>query len=303
MAGRAVSSDFDTAGRYLAKMDAAPFVAWAARLPAARFRYRDWIDARRVRFPGEGDRTCDTVAWLEEVATGAPWAWPIEFQLRPDFDMFGRMLVYLGTLWLEQRPTDLPGDRFSLGAVVINLTGQGDGSRVMACQVNGGRVELTLVERNLAAESAADTLAGIIAGEVPEVVLGLIPLMKGGGEDAIIQAWLARAGAIADERRRAALGALARLFSQPSGCYPAWKKALEGWTMERAWAVQEWQDEARTQERVRTILRVLEARFNAVPADLSEAVSAVTDLSRLDGWVLLAATAPSVDQFRQDAGL
>lgn len=294
-----MSSDFDTAGRYLAKMDAAPFVGWAARLPPAAFRYRGWVDARRVRFPGEGDRTCDTVAWLEELATGAPWAWPIEFQLKPDFDMFGRMLVYLGTLWLEQHPHDLPGDRFALGATVINLTGVGHGSRVMACEANGARLELALVERNLAEESAAEALAGIVAGTVPEVVLGLIPLMKGGGELGIIEAWVRRAGAIMDDRRRRRLGDLALVFSEAAERRDVWGQALEGWDMIRSKVADEWRAEGRAD----SLIELLRERFGPLPAEFVRAIEAVKDLDRHRAFFGQALRCSSLDQFRQLSGL
>jgi hypothetical protein len=96
---------YDQTCRYLAKREPAACLAWLLELPADQFGFRRWIDARRLRFPGEPDRTCDTVAYLENVgAGGEPWAVPVEFQSEPDAEMFGRLLGYLSGLYLELRP-------------------------------------------------------------------------------------------------------------------------------------------------------------------------------------------------------
>ena len=38
--------------------------------------------------------------------------------------LFGRLLGYGGLVWLEKKPAEERGDRFCIGAVVINLRGQ-----------------------------------------------------------------------------------------------------------------------------------------------------------------------------------
>lgn len=63
---------------------------------------------------------------------GVPWAVPVEFQVAPDELMLGRMPGYESMIWLLEKPTDLPGDRFSLQSVVVNLTGIGRCGRRMA---------------------------------------------------------------------------------------------------------------------------------------------------------------------------
>src|SRR4051812_7170501 len=103
------ANPFDQASRYLAKLDPSSFLGWLLGLPPDAFRFRRWLDARQVRFPGEPDRTCDTVAVVEDLRrNNLPWAIPVEFQIAPDSEMFGRLLGYLGGLWLEVRPSDLP---------------------------------------------------------------------------------------------------------------------------------------------------------------------------------------------------
>lgn len=76
------ANPFDQACRYLAKLDPALFLAWLLPLSAARFR--GWLDTRTLPFPGEPERTCDTVAALvNESEPEVFWAMPIEFQTRP----------------------------------------------------------------------------------------------------------------------------------------------------------------------------------------------------------------------------
>ena len=93
---------FDQACRYAAKLDPPAFLGWLFGATEAPFL--GWLDTRTLPFPGDPERTCDTVAWLGQPGQEGPWAVPIEFNLEPDPAMFGRMLVYLGQLWLEQRP-------------------------------------------------------------------------------------------------------------------------------------------------------------------------------------------------------
>ena len=236
---------YDQACRYLAKLEPHAFVAWLLDLPSEQFRFRGWLDARRLTFPGEPDRTCDTVAFLENVgAGGEPWAVPVEFQIDPDAEMFGRLLGYLSGLYLELRPADNAGDRFRVGGVVVNLKGRGNSSRDMTWPAAGLVTRLGVRERNLASEDARATLDGILAGTVPAVVLPLISLMRGGGKEGIISDWLGRAAAEADSRRRADHGGLALIFAEAAKRRKVWAKALEGWNVTESKQVMEWQAQA-----------------------------------------------------------
>ncbi len=298
------ANPYDQACRYLAKLEPAAFLAWLLGLERASFRFRRWLDARRVRFPGEPDRTCDTVAFLEHVAAGQqPWAMPVEFQIEPDPDMFGRLLGYLGVLWLEERPSETRGDRFCLGAVVVNLTGKGNSSREMNWPEAGVLTHLGVRERNLANEEARTNLDAIIAGIVPAVVLPLIPLMQRGGEAGIIVDWVTRASAEPDARRRADLGGLALVFAEAAGCAAAWKKALEGWNVIQSKQVLEWQEQARTEAHARDVLDVLQERIGVLPHTVVDQVRGVLDVAVLQRWLRLAARATTLDQFLRDSGL
>jgi hypothetical protein len=60
------------------KLDPAGFLGWALGLAATEFEFRGWLDTRGVPFPGELDRTGDTVVHLADPATNlVPWALPV----------------------------------------------------------------------------------------------------------------------------------------------------------------------------------------------------------------------------------
>jgi hypothetical protein len=149
---------FDQACRYLIKKYAGILGWLLGALPAA-VRFAGWLDTRSIPFPGEPDRVCDTVAHL--VDTTGPerhWAVPIEFQLKPISRMFGRLLEYLARLWLTLASHDGSGQRWCVGAVLVNLTGRGDSSQRMEMAAVGMRLVLDVPEKNLAEEDATAAL-------------------------------------------------------------------------------------------------------------------------------------------------
>jgi hypothetical protein len=217
--------------------------------------------------------------------------------------MFGRLLGYLGSLWLEERPSAERGDRFQVGGVVVNLTGTGKSSRQMHWPKAGLLTQLGVVERNLADLDADLLLADVAAGRAPALTLPLVPVMKGGGHSGIIAAWLKQASAEPDARRRAEYGGLALVFAEAARRLGLWKKALRGWNVKQSKQVLEWQAEARAEERAEMLLEVLEARFQDLPEDLVSALRALTNVARLKALVPLAVRSSSLEQFRQDAKL
>ena len=62
------SNPFDQACRYLARLEPAPFLAWLLGIAPDRLKFRGWLDTRTVRFPGDPELTCDTIAHLEDRA-------------------------------------------------------------------------------------------------------------------------------------------------------------------------------------------------------------------------------------------
>jgi hypothetical protein len=319
---------FDQACRYHAKLDPIRFIAWLLEIAATQFAFRRWLDTRLLRFPGEPDRTCDTVAFLEDLPRGhVPWAMLIEFQIEPDTLMFGRILGYFGPLWLEIKPSDERGDRFQMGAIVVNLTGRGQASRSMDWPEAGLHTGLTIVERNLSERHADAELASIAAGTAPPIVLALIPLMQGGGEPVNIAMWLELAGREPDARRRGDYGGLALVFAEAAGCWEAWKEALKEWNVIQSKQVNEWQEQARnmglkqgvdlglkqgvdlgrkegidagrTQMAAEMLVRVLKTKFGEIPDAVEKSIQSIGNADRLSDLLLHAAQSTTIEEWRQ----
>src|SRR4051812_32063181 len=120
---------YDQTSRHLARQAGGPLWPWLLGLTGRQVRFRALLQAQ-LTVPGFPERVTDTIAALQDLEQGgAPWAVPLEFQSEPDFDMPDRLLVILGLVRLTQRPSEEPGDRFWVGAVVVNLTGTGDAAR------------------------------------------------------------------------------------------------------------------------------------------------------------------------------
>jgi hypothetical protein len=312
---------FDQGCRYqMINLDSKGILAWLLQLAPEAFGFHGWLDTRSIPFPGQPDRTCDTVGYLtDEKANGVPWAVPFEFQTDPDPEMPGRLLEYLGRIWREKKPDPHRGSRFSLGAVVVNLTEKGAASLDSFWPEAGLHTQLLVHEVNLAGLDADSVLTGIEQGATTRSLLPWIPLMQKGDDPGIISRWVAVALTEPSARWRAEYGALAVVFAEAANCRDVWKQALKGWQMTESMQVREWQQEARTEAlaegeakgeaigeakgRAAAVVKVLEARFTSVPKDLADAIRATTGLDTLDRWLPLAVQADSLDAFRQAAGV
>jgi hypothetical protein len=303
---------FDQACRYAAKLEAVGFLCWLLREDAAELRFRTWLDTRTLPFPGDPERTCDTVAWLADADPAVEWAVPVEFALESTGELFGRLLVYLGQLWLEIRPTQAGKERFSVGAAVVNLTGRGRTSATMTLRRTGIQTGLEVVERNLCDENASALLDAIAGGGASRCLLPWIPLMLGGEEAGIIQRWIELASQETNSRLRGDYGGLALVFAEAAKRLPVWKEALKEWNVIESRQVLEWmamgevKGEARGEIKgeINAVLEVLATRFPpGAPADLVAAIRGSTDRDQVRGWLRTAATADSVEAFRQKAGL
>jgi hypothetical protein len=303
------ANPFDQGARYAAKLDPPGFLAWLLPGTEATLTFQGRLDTRSIPFPGDPDRICDTVAALSESTNHAAWwAMPIEFQTRPDAQLFGRMLEYLGRLWLELPPQGRKADRFQVAAAVVNLTGIGNSSRDMVLADTGARTCLNVVECNLRDEGAADTLAGMAAGRIARCVLPFLPLMRSGADAVIIRQWTEIAQGDPDARRRADYAGLALVFADLTDCRHIWQRLLEGWNVEQSMQVLEWQEQAEkrglARGRAEALLRILRKRLpSRVPADVEEAIRATSDLNQLDHWIDAAAGASTLTEFRRLAGL
>jgi hypothetical protein len=303
-----VVNRFDQASRYLVKLDPPGILSWLLRVPLEELGFRGWLDTRTLPFPGDPERTCDTVAWLRDPDPALEWALPVEFSLTPDPDLFGRLLVYLGQLWEEKRPTDVGGERFQVGAAVVNLTGRGRTSRSMRFRRTRVKTHLGVEEQNLEGENATSILRRIGSGELSRCLLPWVPLMTGGEKRRIIRRWLELAGSEQDSRRRSDFAGLAIVFAEAADRDEVWKEALRGWNMKESKQVLEWMAQGKAEgEAARAasdILRLLARRLPpGVPPDVAARIQATTDLQRLGDWFDLAIVAASVEGFCEAADL
>jgi hypothetical protein len=85
--------------------------------------FQGWLDTRRLPFPGERDRTCDTVADIADTnRPGQRLALVIEFQSEAQPITLHRVLEYLGRLNLELRTTPQSGT-YAVAGALLDLTG------------------------------------------------------------------------------------------------------------------------------------------------------------------------------------
>ncbi len=309
------TNPFDKAARFAAKLDAEEFLAWVLDLAPERLGFAGWLDTRAIPFPGEQDQTSDTVARLDPPdGDEPPWAVAVEFQIEPDPLMFGRLLAYLAQLWQALKPDPERGSRFHVGAAVLNLTGTGNASREMRHPGTALVTHLAVVERNLARESADDTVSRIEAGELGWAVLPWLPLLTGGGDERIIERWKRLARLEPVERRRSEYAGLAMVFAEAADCREQWELGLKGWNVKESIVVNRWlaegkaegkaegRIEGRVEERVESILAVLE-KLGPLPEDLAGAIRVATDLAKLRQWFNAAVRAESLAAFRAAAGV
>lgn len=299
---------FDKAARFAAKLDPVEFLTWALGVPADRLGFAGWLDTRALPLPHEQDQIGDTIARLDPPGgSEPPWALAVEFQIEPDPLMFGRLLAYLAQIWQSLKPDEERGSRFQVGGAVLNLTGTGRAAREMRLPGTPIVTQLGVVERNLARESADDTVGRIERGELGRAVLPWLPLMDGGGTATMVERWKALAGSEPTYRRRAELASITLVFAEAAGCREAWKLGLKEWNVRESAVVNEWRAEGKAEgkaeARMDSIIEALEVKFVAVPGDLVAAVRGCTDLARLREWLGAALRAESLAAFRAAAGV
>ncbi len=210
-------------------------------------------------------------------AGGVPWAVAVEFQLEPDPLMFGRMLVYLGGIWLGKKPDPERGSRYCVTGVVIYLTGRGNASREFVWAEAGLTTELLFKEWGMQTESAADTLGRIETAAVARTLLPWIPLMTGANEAGMVERWKRLAEAVPDSRLRSDYAALARIFADAAGRKDLWTEQLEGWNVRQSSVVNEWIEEGRQEGRVELLEAILETKFGPLPEASLAALRSLPD--------------------------
>ena len=295
---------YDEAARYLLGRAGAALLEWLLRLSPSQIRFDGWLQSQ-LTLPGVKQRLCDGIARLADLERGGtPFAALVEIQTRPDATMPGRLLLAGGLCSLLLKPTSLPGDRYELAAIVINLTGTGRSARRMAL----GDTQWILVPCEVDVETldARTLLEEIAVGQVPRELLAWIPLMKRGEEDAIIARWLEVAGSDPDAGRRGDYS-LALVFSEAVRCREKWEIALKGFNMIESTLVREWKDAARNEGKIEgkvdALLRVVKGKYKGEAEQVSEGIRACRDPETLDGWLDVALMVDTLEEFRKQTGL
>jgi hypothetical protein len=300
-------NDYDQAARFAVKGDPAGFLRWLVPGLPPGLEFRGWLDARTLPFPGEPDRTCDTVAELFDPSEpSSRWALATEFQAEPDPDMLDRLLEYLARLRRELRHGPRRRDKFHVAAALVHLTGPRCVNTLDMTLPGGSTVglRLTIASRAFRDEDAASTMASIDAGQVSRWLLPWIPLMKGGGKPTMMAEWARLANAETNPRSRANYASLALVFAGLTRHLDRWKQALEGWNVKKSPVVEEWRAEARAEARRDDILHLLGLRFpGQVPPEVVAAVESQANLDELSRWLDAVVTSPSLDAFRVASGI
>jgi hypothetical protein len=295
------ANPFDRACRHLIRRWGASLLAWLAKIPPESIRFVRWLDTR-LSIAGLPERFGDNIAFVVRLDRGGiPWVLLIEFQVEPDPEMFERLLVYAGLIRLQEKPTDLSGDRFEVQAVVVNLTGVGKSGRKMVWK-KGAETRLLPVEWNLEKRNADAILKQIARGQAPRALLAWIPLMQRGDDPGIMARWRELAEQEPDAGLKADL-TLALVFAELAGRQEPWKKTLEGFNVRESSVVNEWKAEGKAEGRAEALRDLLEMLFGQLPAELVAKLTETHDANVLRQWTVLAARVTSLEQFRRDAGI
>ena len=272
-------TDYDQVSRRMAKLRPVALLQLLLTEFPLHLRYRGWVDARTITWPGDPERTGDVVAVLEALATaGPPWACALEFQLQPDPDMFGRLLVFLGLVWLEKRPDALPGSRYQLAAAVVNLTGT-SASLPASCDMvlpgpDGLCCALKVREVYLREWSAEAIQAGIASGQIDPLVLAWIPLMHATDVAAVLRQWLDLWARETDETFARELVSMTRVFAELSDERARWLQALEGLGMVKSPFMESLRQEGRKEGQLLLLRDQLTERFGTLSPQTVERLQA-----------------------------
>ena len=158
---------FDQAARYCVRADPLGFLRWLIRGLDPALKFHGWLDTRTVPFPGEPDRTCDTVADLAANAEAIlRWALVTEFQTEPGTDMLDRLLEYVIRIRRALRFGPSRRAKFQVVAALVNLTGpaQPDTLEMALPGLAFPGLHFSAAVRTLRDEDAAVTLDQIARG-------------------------------------------------------------------------------------------------------------------------------------------
>lgn len=239
--------------------------------------------------------------WLPPAANNRHGRWLLKNQSEPEPAMAERELEYVLGVRRQLRHGPHGRDKYLVGALLISLTGaKQDGRLDMAPP---GRTQLELhwgmEVCTMSEESAATLLRRIAAGELPGDLIVWTPLMADGDDPAVILEWKRLGLLQSDARRRAEYAGLALVFAELANRRDIWAEALKEWNMRESVIANEWKNEGRVQGRREDLLKVLQARFpGPLPGEVVQVVNTQDNADSLTNWLIAAATATTIEQFR-----
>ncbi len=296
----ATPTPYDQASRYLVKLHPHLTLAWLMQESPDNFSFEGWVDPSIPEQLGYPDKMSDTVAILERLDVVEPtWLADTEYQSIPDSEMVYRVRDYTNKLEWKCRPPNFKrGDRYNVGAIVINLTGVQEVPSPTQWMKAGFLIHTEHRIVNMQTLTADTIMQKILSEEIPENILGFIPLMQNGNTPAIIEPCKARALLIEGRSARADMAFCVQTFAELVDARPIWEQALEGWNVVESqfWNELTAETVARTKvaDAQEHLVEVLVERFGASPFH-ENLIKQIDDLERLKRMRKIQLTASSWD--------
>ncbi len=294
---------FDQAARFAAEAGPEAVVRRLLEPTGSSLVFREWLGTRTIPLPGGSDRTADLVAALDDPIASSPSLLIFEFQSEHDPDKLDVTLEEAGILRARVRHGEDRKGRYRVLTALVYLRGRcPEGVLDMTLPGNFGTRHAPLIW-NVADEKAVAALAAVAEGREPWGLLFWVPLMSGGGEDAVIGRWKEVVLAVVPDRRvRGNLAGVALIFAELAGCRIPWKRGLEGFDMLESQVIKEWISEGEAigvlRERRQRLLQTLKTRFpNSVPDEVVRLINEQDSLDLLQDWFGAALQVYTFDQF------
>lgn len=283
-------NDYDKAGRYLIKRDAARIIGWILNQPLG-VNFHAWLDSRRLALPDQRDLTHDLVA-----ACGVGQGFEgfcIELVAKSHHESLQRVAYgYMARLLRERSGLALT----AVGGVVVNFTGPARAAFDVQAPTLAAdcRIETRIIQRTLRNESAQDLVESVLTNKSSIWLLGWLPLMQGGSERGIVESWRSAVTRLPDPRDRGVLAGLTLTFATLARNRPFWERGLEGFNVIKSPYLEELREAVRldgielgraegsTNAYQEMILELGQQRFSRVATKKQRAeLEAITDVSRL----------------------
>src|SRR5262249_13445850 len=147
--------------------------------------------------------------------------------------------------------------KYRVAVAVGNLTGKVQAHQLdmMLPGVEGVGIRMGVRQRTLREEDASATLAADAAKGVAACLFPWDPLVRGGGDPAIMAEWRRLAEREPGARRRADYAGVALVFAELTKRRPEWEQALEDFNVYESVTANKWRQEGSIQAQRKYLLR------------------------------------------------